>query len=105
MTALMDPTIRVLQRKLVSETERSLALTMRFPTSWDLYFRETMSSSTSTTTALNISIITESSQRCRLENRADHPVAIAGSVLGVGLLFRHSRRNVRPSRTVSNRSS
>ena len=57
----MDPTIRVLQRKLVSETEQSLALIMHFPTSWDLYFRKTMSSSTSTTTALNISIITESS--------------------------------------------
>ena len=42
-TALMDRTIRVLQRKLSSETEQSLALTMHFPISWDPYFRGTMS--------------------------------------------------------------
>ena len=43
MTALMDRTIRTLQRKLASETEASLALTMHFPTSWDPYFQATMS--------------------------------------------------------------
>jgi hypothetical protein len=41
-TALMDRTIRILQRKLASETEQSFALTMHFPTSWDPYFRDTM---------------------------------------------------------------
>ena len=35
MTALMDRTIRTLQRKLAGETAESLALTMHFPTSWD----------------------------------------------------------------------
>ena len=43
MTALMDRTIRTLQRKLAGETEASLALTMHFPTSWDPYFRDRMS--------------------------------------------------------------
>ena len=43
MTALMDRTIRTLQRKLASETAESLALTMHFPTSWDPYFHDTMS--------------------------------------------------------------
>jgi hypothetical protein len=43
MTALMDRTIRTLQRKLAGETEEGLALTMHFPTSWDPYFQDTMS--------------------------------------------------------------
>lgn len=43
MTALMDVTIRALQRKLAGETEQSLALPMHFPTSWDPYFKVTMS--------------------------------------------------------------
>ena len=42
MTALMDRTVRALQRKLSIETESTLALTMHFPTSWDPYFRHTM---------------------------------------------------------------
>ena len=43
MTALMDRTVRALQRKMAGETEQSLSLTMHFPTSWDPYFRDTMS--------------------------------------------------------------
>jgi hypothetical protein len=43
MIALMDRTIRALNLKLSRETEDGLALTMHFPTSWDPYFRDTMS--------------------------------------------------------------
>ena len=43
MTALMDRTVHALKRKLSGETEENLALTMHFPTSWDPYFRDTMS--------------------------------------------------------------
>ncbi len=42
MAALLDRTIRARQRSLVAETERSLALTMHFPTDWDPYFTPTM---------------------------------------------------------------
>jgi DinB superfamily len=40
---LMDRTVRALQHNLSVETEQGLALTMHFPTSWDPYFRDTMS--------------------------------------------------------------
>lgn len=43
MTALLDRTIRALQRRLEAESGSSLALTMRFPPARDPYFRETMS--------------------------------------------------------------
>jgi hypothetical protein len=43
MNALMNRTIRALQRKFVAESDTSLALTMHFPVSWDPYFQETMS--------------------------------------------------------------
>ena len=42
MATLLDRAIRALQRSLVAETERSLALTMHFPTDWDPYFTPTM---------------------------------------------------------------
>ena len=42
MIALMDRTIRALQRTLDRATEGTLALTMHFPTAWDPYFRDTM---------------------------------------------------------------
>ena len=43
MTALMDTTMRAIQRRLAAETPAGLALTMHFPTRWDPYFRPTMS--------------------------------------------------------------
>ena len=43
MAASDDRTVHALQRKLSGETEENLALTMHFPTSWDPYFRDTMS--------------------------------------------------------------
>ena len=43
MAALLDRTIRVLERKLAAESSSSLALTMHFPTAWDPYFTPTMS--------------------------------------------------------------
>jgi hypothetical protein len=43
MAALLDRTIDALQRRLATETEASLALTMHFPTAWDPYFKPTMS--------------------------------------------------------------
>jgi hypothetical protein len=43
MAALLDRTIRVLERKLAAESGSSLALTMHFPTTWDPYFTPTMS--------------------------------------------------------------
>jgi hypothetical protein len=43
MAALLDRTIRALQRSLAAETAQSLALTMHFPTAWDPYFTPTMS--------------------------------------------------------------
>jgi hypothetical protein len=43
MEALLDRTIRALQEKLAAETDRGLSLTMRIPTSWDPYFKATMS--------------------------------------------------------------
>jgi hypothetical protein len=39
---LLDYTMNVLQRHVAAESEQSLALTMHFPTSWDPYFRSTM---------------------------------------------------------------
>jgi DinB superfamily len=42
MIALMDRTIRALQRTLAGATEETLALTMHFPTAWDPYFQDTM---------------------------------------------------------------
>ena len=42
-TALLDRTIGSLRRRLVVETERSLALRMHMPTEWDPYFTSTMS--------------------------------------------------------------
>jgi hypothetical protein len=41
--ALLDRTIDALQLKLAAETDTSLALTMHFPTTWDPYFKPTMS--------------------------------------------------------------
>jgi heme/copper-type cytochrome/quinol oxidase subunit 1 len=43
MASLLDRTLRALQRRLDHETPESLALSMHFPTSWDPYFRPTMS--------------------------------------------------------------
>jgi DinB family protein len=43
VNALMDRTIRGLERKLAGETDAKLTLTMHFPTSWDPYFQDTMS--------------------------------------------------------------
>ena len=43
MMALMDRTIRTLQRKLVAESDTALALSMHFPVSWDPYFQDAMS--------------------------------------------------------------
>jgi hypothetical protein len=43
MIKLMDKTVRALQHNLSVETEQGLVLTMHFPTSWDPYFRDTMS--------------------------------------------------------------
>ncbi len=40
---LMDRTVGALHRKLDSETNQSLALTMHFPADWDPYFKPTMS--------------------------------------------------------------
>jgi hypothetical protein len=42
MAALLDRTLRALQRRLAAETDTGLALTMRFPTAWDPYFRPEM---------------------------------------------------------------
>jgi DinB superfamily len=42
MIALMDRTIRALQRSLAGETEESLRLNMHFPPAWDPYFQDTM---------------------------------------------------------------
>ena len=41
--ALLDRTIDALQRKLATETDASLALSMHFPTAWDPYFTPVMS--------------------------------------------------------------
>jgi hypothetical protein len=43
MTALLDRVISSLQRRLATETERSLTLSMHVPTYWDPYFTPTMS--------------------------------------------------------------
>jgi DinB superfamily len=43
MIKLMDRTIDSLQHKLDDETEKSMALSMHFPTEWDPYFQDTMS--------------------------------------------------------------
>jgi hypothetical protein len=42
MARLMDRTVRALQRRLATETDASLALTMHFPPAWDPYFQPTM---------------------------------------------------------------
>jgi hypothetical protein len=42
MAALLDRTINVLQRRLTSESDASLALAMHFPTAWDPYFKPIM---------------------------------------------------------------
>ena len=42
MAALLDRTLRALQRRLAAETGAGLALTMRFPTAWDPYFQPQM---------------------------------------------------------------
>lgn len=42
-TALLDRVIGSLRRRLASETEQSLALSMHMPTGWDPYFAPTMS--------------------------------------------------------------
>jgi hypothetical protein len=42
MIALMDRTIRGLQRSLAGATEETLALKMHFPPAWDPYFRNVM---------------------------------------------------------------
>jgi hypothetical protein len=39
---LLDRTADALQRQLATESDQTLALTMHFPTSWDPYFRPTM---------------------------------------------------------------
>jgi hypothetical protein len=39
---LLGCTINALQRQIAAESEQTLALTMHFPTSWDPYFRSTM---------------------------------------------------------------
>ncbi len=41
--ALLDRTIRGLERSLAAETDQGLALSMHMPTSWDPYFTPTMS--------------------------------------------------------------
>ena len=43
MAALLDRTLRALQRSLSAETATGLALTVHFPTAWDPYFTPTMS--------------------------------------------------------------
>ncbi|QGN35688.1 DinB family protein [Microlunatus sp. Gsoil 973] len=43
MLALLRRTLRVLRRRLETESEASLAQRMSFPISWDPYFRSTMS--------------------------------------------------------------
>lgn len=43
MTVLLDAVIASLRRRLATETERSLALSMHVPTAWDPYFTPTMS--------------------------------------------------------------
>lgn len=43
MAAILDRTIEALNRRLSSETEQTLALTMHFPTRWDPYFLDAMS--------------------------------------------------------------
>lgn len=40
---LLDRTVEALLRRLESETEDSLALSMHFPTDWDPYFQPVMS--------------------------------------------------------------
>jgi hypothetical protein len=40
---LMERTIHSMHRKLDGESEKSMALTMHFPTAWDPYFQDTMS--------------------------------------------------------------
>ena len=42
ITALLDRTISSLRRRLATETDRGLALTMHMPTDWDPYFTPTM---------------------------------------------------------------
>jgi len=42
MIALMDRTIRGLQRSLAAATEETLRPTMHFPPAWDPYFRDVM---------------------------------------------------------------
>lgn len=42
MTRLIDGPIRALQRRLATETDTSLALTMHFPPAWDPYFQPSM---------------------------------------------------------------
>jgi hypothetical protein len=42
MIALMDRTIRALQRSLTGATEETLRLTMHFPPAWDPHFRDAM---------------------------------------------------------------
>lgn len=42
MTRLLDRTIRILQRRLATESDDGLALAMHFPTTWDPYFQPTM---------------------------------------------------------------
>lgn len=43
MIALLDRTVSALQRRLDTESEPALRLTMAFPTDWDPYFQPTMS--------------------------------------------------------------
>ena len=43
MAALLDAVIGSLRRRLATETEQSLALSMHVPTDWDPYFTPTMS--------------------------------------------------------------
>ena len=43
MAALLDRTIRALERNVAAESGPSLALTMHFPTAWDPYFTPVMS--------------------------------------------------------------
>ena len=42
LNALFDRVIASLHRRLDAETEDDLARSMRFPTRWDPFFRETM---------------------------------------------------------------
>jgi len=43
MAALLDATMRAIERGLAAETVDGLALTMHFPARWDPYFKTTMS--------------------------------------------------------------